>query len=481
MPDERNDDGWIGQLLSTHANRRELDLHAFMTRIMTEANASQANPVETPARPSLPIGPRQAWRRDPDPASASVHLQVRNRPTRRRLMPALIAAASVLTVAVTGSAVSALAHWTAPGDRAAVARPPSPSPNPNPNPNPNHSVTSGGNPPSLSATPSAATRTGAAGSEKLPTSFRWSSGAPLISPRSDTDRGLVGMKDPTVVRYGGKWHVFTTTVSASGYGLGYLSFTDWSEASSARLYHLDASPMGAGFRAAPQVFYFAPQKLWYLVYQTGNASYSTNPDINDPKGWSAPKDFYSAVPDLIRKNLASGFWLDMWVICDETDCYLFSSDNHGHLFRSQTPKASFPNGMSQPVIAAQDSGQGTSFAASQVYQVAGTGQYLLLSLAWDGEGRGYFRSWTSGRVTGPWTPLADTPAAPFAGASNITFTGSPWTRKVVHGELIRDGYDQTLTVSPCHLRFLYLGLDPDFSGNRSLEIGLLTQTNSTCS
>jgi endo-1,4-beta-xylanase len=99
----------------------------------------------------------------------------------------------------------------------------------------------------------------------------------------------------------------------------------------------------------------------------------------------------------------------MWVVCDEADRSLFSSDNHGHPFRSQTPKASFPNGMSQPVIAAQDSGQGTSFAASRAYKVVGTGRYLLLSQAFGGDGHGYLRSWTSARVAGPWTPLAGTP------------------------------------------------------------------------
>jgi endo-1,4-beta-xylanase len=238
--------------------------------------------------------------------------------------------------------------------------------------------------------------------------------------------------------------------------------------------------MGPGFRATPQVFYFAPQKLWYLVYQTGNASYSTNPDINNPNGWSASKNFYAEVPDLIGKELAGGFWVGMWVICDEKDCYLFSSDNRGHLFRSQTPKATFPDGMSQPVIAAKDSGQATSFAASRVYQVAGTGQYLLLSPAFAGNGHGYLRSWTSRRIAGPWSPLADTPSTPFASEANIAFSPSPWTGSIVQGELIRDGYDQRLVVSPCHLQLLYLGLDPHFQDHQAFQIGLLTQTNPTC-
>jgi endo-1,4-beta-xylanase len=130
--------------------------------------------------------------------------------------------------------------------------------------------------------------------------------------------------------------------------------TDWSRAASATPYFLDRSGIGAGYRAAPQVFYCAPQKLWYLVFQTGNASYSTNPDISNPAGWSAPKHFYSGMPSIIQQNIGDGYWVDMWVACDDTNCHLFSSDDNGHLYRSQTSVANFPNGMSQPVIALQD-------------------------------------------------------------------------------------------------------------------------------
>jgi endo-1,4-beta-xylanase len=292
--------------------------------------------------------------------------------------------------------------------------------------------------------------------------------------------GVTGFKEASVVNVDGRWHVFVTTVSSAGYGLGYLSFSHWSDANSAPVHLLASSPIGGGYRAAPQVFYFAPQKLWYLIYESGNPSYSTNPDLNNPDGWSAPKNFYDGIPELIQKNLAGGYWLDGWVICDRTNCYLFSSDNRGHLFRSQTAKASFPKGMSQPVIAARDSGQGTTFAASHVYQVDGTGQYLLLSQAFGPDGNGYLRSWTATSIRGPWKSLADTPGKPFAGAADITFTGRAWTSHILEGELIRDGVDQTLAVNPCQLRLVVLGLDSRFKDNRTYQIGLLRQTNSTC-
>jgi Glycosyl hydrolase family 62/Cellulose binding domain len=316
----------------------------------------------------------------------------------------------------------------------------------------------------------------------LPTSFRWSSSNILISPKSDATHNVAGIKDPSVVYHNGRYHVFASTANASGYNLVYLNFTDWSQAASATHHYLDRSPIGTGYRAAPQVFYFAPQGLWYLVYQNGNAAYSTNPDISDPNGWTAPRNFYSAMPDIIRQNIGDGYWVDMWVICDSANCYLFSSDDNGHLYRSQTSLGSFPNGMTNTVIALQDS-RNNLFEASNVYKVQGTNQYLLLVEAIGSDGRRWFRSWTSTSITGPWSTLAASESNPFARANNVTFSGTAWTRDISHGELLRASNDQTLTVSPCDMRYIYQGLDPAAGGDyNSLpwRLSLLTQTNSTC-
>jgi endo-1,4-beta-xylanase len=338
------------------------------------------------------------------------------------------------------------------------------------------------NPPSTPAGTAASGSPRRTGTRGLPSVLRWRSTGPLIAPQPDSGHPVTGVKDPTVVYHGGRWHLFATVVSPSGYGLEYRSFSDWSQAGSATPYYLDRSGIGAGYRAAPQVFYFAPQKLWYLVFQTGNASYSTNTDIANPAGWSAPKNFYSGMPSIISQNIGSGFWVDMWTICDSTNCYLFSSDNNGHLYRSQTSLAAFPDGMSQPVIARQED-PNRVHEAGKVLRIAGTDRYLLLDEAIGSDGRRYSRSWTAPSPVGPWKRLADSQSTPFAGAGSVSFTGTPWTLDISHGEPLRAGKDQTLTISPCRLRYVYDGHDPAVGGPQETQpwrLGLLTQTNSSC-
>jgi endo-1,4-beta-xylanase len=173
----------------------------------------------------------------------------------------------------------------------------------------------------------------------------------------------------------------------------------------------------------------------------------------------------------------------MWVICDTTTCYLFSSDGNGHLYRSQTSLAAFPGGMSQPVIALADAAPNRLHEAGKVFALAGTDQYLLLGEAIGTDGRRYSRSWTSTRPAGPWTPLAGSQGTPFAGAGTVTFPSAPWTLDISHGEPLRAGADQTLTVDPCRLRYLYDGHDPVAAGPQEAlpwRLGLLSQTGSIC-
>lgn len=173
----------------------------------------------------------------------------------------------------------------------------------------------------------------------------------------------------------------------------------------------------------------------------------------------------------------------MWVICDTANCFLFSSDDNGRLFRSQTTLSNFPNGMSEPVIALQDS-KYALFEAANVYKVEGTNQYLLIVEAIGNDGQRYFRSCTSNSISGTWSQLAASESNPFARSSNVQFSGTPWTKSISHGEVVRTNVDQTLTISGCKLRYLYQGVDPNVNApdynSQPWKLGLLTQTNSAC-
>ncbi|KUO16401.1 non-reducing end alpha-L-arabinofuranosidase family hydrolase [Streptomyces dysideae] len=326
-------------------------------------------------------------------------------------------------------------------------------------------------------------RVGDVSTPSLPSTFQWSSSGVLAGPKPNANHNAVAIKDFSVVRHNNEWLIYASAVGPDfGYALEFFKFGDWSQAASAPQTYLDeVSPMGPGYRAAPQVFYFAPQNLWYMVYQTGPPTYSTSTDPSNPASWSAPKTFMSTQPPIVQQY--NGGWLDFWVTCDTADCHMFFTNNRGQLFRAQTTLANFPNGFGNTTVVMSDTAANV-FEATNVYKVAGGNQYLLLVEAMaPSNGRRYFRSFTSSSLTGPWTPLAATESSPFAGAKNVSFSGTPWTQDISHGDMVRSGNDQTNTIDPCNLKYVYQGLDPSASGDyNSLpwRMGLLTQTNSTC-
>ena len=164
------------------------------------------------------------------------------------------------------------------------------------------------------------------------------------------------------------------------------------------------------------------------------------------------------------------------MICDDTNCYLFFSTTTATSTAAKPPRPAFPNGFGTPVIA-MTGALADLFEASNVYKIKGTNKYLLIVEA-IGNGR-YFRSWTADALDGTWTPLAATQANPFAGLSNVTFTGTRWANGISHGEMLRDGYDETLTIDTCNMRYLYQGMAADASSYNlnPYRLGLLTASN----
>jgi hypothetical protein len=297
------------------------------------------------------------------------------------------------------------------------------------------------------------------------TTFSWTSSAPLISPQPDPSQTIYAVKDPSIVKVDGKYHVFMTTAGSAGWGIAYTSFDKWSDAASAKIVPLDKSPIGPGYRAAPQVFYFAPQKTWYLVFQGGDPMYSTSKDINDPMSWSAPKPFFPVVPDIVKPPQGKG-WLDFWVICDDRKCYLFNTNDHGQLLRSETDIGQFPNGLHNTVVVMSEKTEDL-FEASNTYRIANTQTYITLVEAVSPTGR-YFRIWKSNGLDGKWEPFSSAPMNAFASRDNVE---QAWSEGVSHGEMIRTNVDQTMTIDPCRpLEYLFQGNDPKVKVDDYLKI-----------
>lgn len=304
---------------------------------------------------------------------------------------------------------------------------------------------------------------------------QWEYSAPLISPVNRPANQSRAQKDPTVVFYGGKWHVFMTVKLPGKSAIEYCSFENWDRAERSPRTILEISD--SDYYCAPQAFYFQPHNKWYLIYQMGVpgvkkmwVAHSTTNDISDPHSWTKAAPILDGGPDDPRQ--VGG--LDYWIICDDERAYLFLTSLNGKMWRLWTRIEDFPRGFDNCELALE----ARIFEASHTYRIKGTDKYLTIV---EENGRRYYKAYIADRLDGKWMPLADTAKRPFAGWMNVRPApgAEPWTDNISHGELIREGYDQTLTVDPENLRFIFQGMwDKDKSGKSygrfGWRIGMLT-------
>ena len=306
--------------------------------------------------------------------------------------------------------------------------------------------------------------------------FFWQLSPPILSPAERPEDPCFSVKDPTVVNYDGKWHVFCTIRSAKRtHQIEYVSFDKWENANNSSRHLLKCRE---GYFCAPQVFYFTPHKKWYLIYQVGEPSrklqlqpaFSTTDNISDPNSWLQAKLFF---PDADPIGVQG--WIDFWIISDKEKAYLFFTSLNGKMWRMWTTLEKFPYGFDHCELALQ----ADIFEASHTYKLLNQDKCMTVVETQGHEGRRYYKAYIADKLDGEWKPLADTEDKPFAGAENVSQPDIAWADNISHGELIRAGYDETLTVDPSNLQFLIQGVSDERKAGKKYgeipwQLGLLT-------
>jgi hypothetical protein len=286
------------------------------------------------------------------------------------------------------------------------------------------------------------------------TPFHWTSGPPVLRPTPVGGEGWLSVKDPSIVRHDGAWHLFFTLRGTKrSHAIGYLSCRDLAQAHTAPRHVLSCH---AGYFCAPQVFFFTPHRQWYLICQASDEMWNPNylpafsctRDLSKPDSWSPLKPLFGRQPAGVTA------WLDFWVICDDARAHLFFTSLDGKMWRAETSLDHFPQGWSEPVVALE----GDVFEASHTYRLRGLNQYLTLIEAQNGHGWRYYKAYRAQRLDGPWIPLAAERNEAFASLRNVSQEASRWTDAISHGELLRVAADERLEVDPVNLRFLIQGV-----------------------
>lgn len=297
----------------------------------------------------------------------------------------------------------------------------------------------------------------------------------------------ISVKDPTIVYYSGKHHLFYTSkasreaatkvnhLTKNRSGCMYVAAETLEGLKDAKRHDLGLIKNYA--IVAPQVFYFELHKKWYLIAHTlvdGMPDlmpfYMTNDDISDANGWSDPVEIKT------RKS-HNGFWIDFWVICDDEKAHFFYTNHEGGIFRMECPVNDFPKGLERSrevtVLAERgetEIGPWRVHEAAHIYYVKNADEYLMLVEGvyphptirgyWDSRTR-FMLGYTAKRLDGPWKRVTDDPNEFCGEPAHLFFNHGIKCRydQVSHFELIRSGYNQKLEIDDYSLDLLFQAFD----------------------
>ncbi|MFT7160825.1 MAG: hypothetical protein ACI9GZ_002002 [Bacteroidia bacterium] len=256
----------------------------------------------------------------------------------------------------------------------------------------------------------------------------------------------ISVKDPSIVFYENAWHLFYTARGNNEYTTGYVSAKDLKSLNTAPRFELKQIRGIVRYGCAPQVFYFSPQKKWYLIYQNRDANYqpvfSTNTEITKPELWTSYQN-------LIEKD-SDKKWIDFWVIADDEKVYLFYTEAHGGVIVRSTSVKDFPSGWGESKKIFDNVHE-----AVHIYKMKDKKEFHMI-YELNKNGVRSFGLARSCKLNGRWEKVTDH----YANGNQLQYSGDtkPWTEMVSHGEVIRSGFDEKMAYDPQNCRWLIQGI-----------------------
>jgi len=243
------------------------------------------------------------------------------------------------------------------------------------------------------------------------------------------------VKEPSLINFDGEYHIFYTFETDTKKGIKYTSATTLNKLNYSE--RIEIENILDGEVINPQVFYFEPQKLWYLFASTNQdllPVFSTNTNINIVENWTPCKKLN------IDKSIGK-----YYTIADNDFVYIFYLKNRGELFYSRTEIAKFPEEFSIPVkVNILGTKNLDSSNIPNFYYSERKGKYIAIAEIKDG-----FKVFTSESLDGVW----NTDNRLSFDINNIFNTNGSTPNGLVmkNPDVLHEGYNQNIKIQSLNI------------------------------